>query len=355
MKPSGRIILLSGLPPDRKPSFFRQLHSLAAVWAKKEQPVLLGGPHSLDAEIPSDATAVIALGFPDQFPFLHGKVLDGQSGRPILGLPCFLWSQFSRIPRSALPRLPTYIPLTAKTEAILRGAGVLRIGPVIPHGVDTELFAPFPEPERRDLRRRHHSTDVIVIGTVGNNSRRKRFDLIIRSFALFAVKQASSRLIIKTNRLVSLDGVDLPALVARENLQDRVEFFVKEMSETQMVALYNRMDLYLNLSEWEGFCIPVIEAMACGIPVVSLAIQGPGEILPYEDTLVPDSLIREEEGAVLFTADPRAASRVLLTLAGRGELWRRLRREGRAAAIARYDIRRVAEQWEALLFRGYRE
>jgi glycosyltransferase involved in cell wall biosynthesis len=282
------------------------------------------------------AKALIALGYPDQFSFLYGEPP-----------PCFLWSQFSRAPKRSLPEVATYIPLTAKTGQYLREAGCSRIGPVIAHGVDTGIFSPLSDSERGRLESGH--VRVFVIGTVANNSSRKRFDLIIRSFALFAREHPHSRLLIKSNRYRSLQGVDLPALIAREKLEDRVEIIAAELSETEMAELYNRMDLYLNLSEWEGFCIPVIEAMACGVPVVSLPIQGPGEILPYPDTLVPGSLIRMEEGTVLYEADPRAVCKVLLALAEGNELRRRLGQEGRAAAISCYDIGRIAAQWEAVL------
>jgi len=43
--------------------------------------------------------------------------------------------------------------------------------------------------------------------------------------------------------------------------------------------------VYMNLSEWEGFGIPVIEAMSCGLPVLTHGLQGPGEIVPYTETL----------------------------------------------------------------------
>jgi glycosyltransferase involved in cell wall biosynthesis len=283
----------------------------------------------------SAAQALIALGYPDQFPFLHGFPR---------ATPCYLWSQFSRPPKGVLPRSPTYIPLTERTAAHLRAAGCSRLGPVIPHGVNAGLFAPQgkPVPGR---------THTFVVGTVANNSRRKRLDLIIRSFALFSRERPHSRPLIRTNRPVSLDGLDLPALITRENLEDRVEIILAELTDSQMAQLYNRMDLYLNLSEWEGFCIPVIEAMACAVPVVSPPIQGPGEILPYPDTLVPDCLIREEDGTLLCEADPPAVNTVLSTLADDGELRRRLGREGREAVLSRYDIRRVAAQWEDVLQR----
>jgi glycosyltransferase involved in cell wall biosynthesis len=388
---AGSIVLLSGLPLESRPSFLRQLECLAALWRSearrkgriggrsKGYRVVVGGPvfpapeadtsttagtHSVlgeprwrlqgctgsyprfeDLLTGTDARALIALGYPDQFPFLHGMPRNGPGG----GLPCFLWSQFSRVPRGALPDLPTYVPLTGKSAAFLRRAGCSRIGPVIPHGVDTELFSPACAPGRSPLGRGAGSDRALVIGTVANNSRRKRFDLIVRSFALFAARYPGSRLLMKTNRLVSLDGVDLPALIAAQGLNDRVEVIVGEMSGRQMAELYNRMDLYLNLSEWEGFCIPVIEAMACGVPVVSQGTQGPGEILPYTDSLVTSGRVREEEGTVLYETDPEAVCVVLRALADDTGLRARLSRAGREVAVSAYDIRRIAAQWEALL------
>lgn len=361
-------MLLSGLPLSRKPSFLRQLTLLASVWNHRGRETFLCGPvfpeGTVGVAVPSDplwrlqnggqdhrgfgevvartaAEAVIALGYPDQFPFLYEK-------REI-GIPSFLWSQFSRVPGQALPEQPVYIPLTGKTESFLRLAGCSRIGPIIPHGVDSRRFTPQPEPLRSRLKRSHGLRECFVVGSIGNNSRRKRFDLVVRSFALFTQARQNARLMIKTDRLVSLDGVDLPALIAREGISDRVEVIAEQRSDQELVELYNLMDLYLNLSEWEGFCIPVIEAMACGVPVVSLPIQGPEEILPYRDTLVPGSLVQEEEGSLLYEADPQAVCRVLLEIAEQGELRRQLSRRGRAEAESSYDIRRIVESWEAVL------
>ena len=398
MDDPGSLLLLSGLPLDGKPSFFRQLGSLAALWRRQGWSVFPGGPVFAASESETGTTpwsgkgapevlwhlegisgdplrfedlvarasakAVMALGYPDQFPFLRRL----PQATP---LSCYLWSQFSRPPAGGLPEAPTYIPLTEKTASHLRAAGCSRIGPVIPHGVDTGLFVPLPRPERRRLwgrrssprngsprngspRRsspRRSSADTFVVGTVANNSRRKRLDLIVRSFALFTRQRPLSRLLIKTNRPVSLDGVDLPALIAGERVEDRVEIITAELTDPEMAELYNRMDLYLNLSEWEGFCIPVIEAMACAVPVVGPPTQGPGEILPYPDFLVPDGLIREEEGTLLYEAHPPAVAALLAQLAEDKGLRERLSLEGREAVLSRYDLRRVAAQWEGVLQR----
>jgi glycosyltransferase involved in cell wall biosynthesis len=376
------LLLLSGLPLNRKPSFHRQLVFLAEALRARGWVVVLGGPVFIDSGSPieeaaegaentwsgeaasrvcwsladsvgdplpfadvlsrTDPEAVIALGYPDQFPFLRNAP---QATRPL----CYLWSQFSRPPRRALPEAATYIPLTEKTAAHLRAAGCSRIGPIIPHGVDPGLFAPLPDTKRRRSKAGHGFAHTFVVGTVANNSRRKRLDLIIRSFALFFRQHLFSRLLIKTDRPVSLDGVDLPALIGREKVEDRIQLILGDLTDRQMAALYNRMDLYLNLSEWEGFCIPVIEAMACAVPVLSPPIQGPGEILPYSESLVADGTFREEEGAQLYQADPEAVCRVVKALAADRGLRERLGRAGREAVRSRYDLKRVAEQWERVL------
>jgi glycosyltransferase involved in cell wall biosynthesis len=203
--------------------------------------------------------------------------------------------------------------------------------------------------QRLHLKPDHGRAHTFVVGTVANNSRRKRLDLVVRSFALFARQRPRSRLLIKTDRPVSLDDMDLPARIASEKVEDRVQLILGEFTDTQMAALYNRFDLYLNLSEWEGFCIPVIEAMACGVPVVSPPIQGPGEIIPYSDGLVPGGTFREEDGVALYQADSRAVCRVVEALAEDTSLRAHLGRNGREAVLSRYDLRRVAEQWERVL------
>ncbi|NHW22951.1 MAG: glycosyltransferase family 4 protein [Archaeoglobales archaeon] len=41
------------------------------------------------------------------------------------------------------------------------------------------------------------------------------------------------------------------------------------IKEADMPKLYNCADVYLHTSEYEGFGLPILEAMACGIPVVA--------------------------------------------------------------------------------------
>lgn len=65
--------------------------------------------------------------------------------------------------------------------------------------------------------------------------------------------------------------------------------------ETKMPWLYNACDIYLHPSRYEGFGLPALEAMACGLPVLSSDIPASREVLgesavyvPHWDALGPD-------------------------------------------------------------------
>ncbi|MBD3248338.1 glycosyltransferase [Candidatus Falkowbacteria bacterium] len=58
---------------------------------------------------------------------------------------------------------------------------------------------------------------------------------------------------------------------------DNIEFLtsLRGLSETphdEMPDFYNKLDVYVCASESEGFCNPVVEAMSCGVPVISTAV-----------------------------------------------------------------------------------
>jgi len=175
---------------------------------------------------------------------------------------------------------------------------------------------------------------------------------MFEAFALFEKRSRGSehlRFVVKTDRVKSLDGRDLSELAHRFGIAEQVVIVDEDLSESELVALFGCFNAYLNLSEWEGFCIPVIEAMACGVPVVSHDVQGPGELLPYAELMVPGSIRNTEEGILLLDASPDQAARVLERVHRDKKLGTRLSEIGRKTCVELYDIRRVAESWLELL------
>jgi len=58
------------------------------------------------------------------------------------------------------------------------------------------------------------------------------------------------------------------SLIHRLNLQEHVRI-IPRLSSLDLAALYRASDVYLSMSEHEGFCVPLVEAMASRSPVVA--------------------------------------------------------------------------------------
>ena len=353
------IILLSGTPLDRKTSFTRQLVLLAhtlrgygveafAVGYASEYPGTVsvfgaGGEVILETASNSGllqalgAGACVLLGYPDQLQALP------EAGRS--SIPLFLWAQYSRPPRPEDLAGLIPVPLTKRTGDYLHSSGLSGFPDPIPHGVDTTHFYPLADDERDRIRSSRGLGRRFVVGTVAAHMARKRFDLVLESFARMLAHKRNAFLIIKTDRLLSHEGFDLISRAKALGVLHSVRIVTGELTERGMRELYGQMDVYLNLSEWEGFCIPVIEAMACGVPVACQLIQGPGEIVPYKEFLIGGSDIVKDGESVLLQADPGRAAAVLLEAAALPGLLERLGDEGITAVKECYDIKRVARTW----------
>ncbi len=368
------VLLVSGLELENKTSFTRQLSLLNSAFGGTGIRALLTGPISSDERAPgasvlkdnfgrsyqdisflireTGARAAVLLGYPDQFPFVN-DISNSASDNATDGcgcpdIPFFLWAQFSRPPDEGSLGCLIPVPLTEITRSFIISSGYKNPGPVIPHGVDTSSYYPLNETECKREKYRLGLKDRFVIGSVGANTSRKRFKNIIESFACFYKHRPDGFLLIKTDRVVSLDGTDMREHARKHGVLEAVKFITDDLSKSRMRALYGVMDLYLNLSEWEGFCIPVIEAMACGVPVATQPIQGPVEIMPYPDLIIPESSIHKEEGRVFLHANPAAVAGFMSGVSINTALLKKLGAEGRRAAVNKYDIRVAAGLWEKL-------
>jgi len=342
----------TGVPPDRLP---------APRPGRLRTPVRSGPqfPPAADVfDVPvfsSDAlepiirrhaiSRIILLGYPDQFPFL----LDG------LRIPVYLWYQCSHPGAPPGIESTVVVPLTAMTAGHVKGARFPAVGPVIPHGVDTEIFYPGAGAPGEnggappaDAPHGYRKTAPVLL-TVGANSARKRFDKLLEAFRIVLAELPEATFRIKTDSENKPGGFDLQALAACDIPAGRVSVITAELSDAELASLYASADIYVHAAEWEGFCIPVIEAMACGLPVVTHPVQGPGELVPYPELLVPGSKKAKDGDVELLMADPVSFARAIVRFCSSPELAASASAAGRRAAVEKYDIRVVAEMWARLL------
>ncbi len=117
-------------------------------------------------------------------------------------------------------------------------------------------------------------TNIIFVGRIAPN---KKQEDLIKTFFLYKKRyNENSRLIL----VGSYGGMEsyygrLQEYVKRLNVKD-VEF-TGHIKFDKILAYYRSADLFLCMSEHEGFCVPLVEAMHFGIPIVaydSCAIKG---------------------------------------------------------------------------------
>jgi glycosyltransferase involved in cell wall biosynthesis len=129
--------------------------------------------------------------------------------------------------------------------------------------------------------------------TVGRLAPNKRLEDVVKSFALFQRHRAPRASLV-------VIGSDLGFESYRRALDDLVErvgarrvFFTGPISSAARDAWYRYADVYLSMSVHEGFCAPLIEALAHGLPVVARGagavpetVGGAGLVLDGDDPAV---------------------------------------------------------------------
>lgn len=148
---------------------------------------------------------------------------------------------------------------------------------VIPHGVDGQKFFPFDENDLKAARTAlGYGDEDVVFLNVGAPIWNKGLDLVIEAFFTLRQTHKTARLLIKDqNSLYGFSAVDMIRnLIASGKIQvdndsvESIKVLPQTLSIEQLRSLYNVADFYVSPYRAEGFNLPVIEAMACGTPVI---------------------------------------------------------------------------------------
>ena len=196
----------------------------------------------------------------------------------------WIWCPWTPIDQEPVPRLVierlegahTVLPYAKNGEDNLRRAGVVNVR-YIPHGVDTMTFRPMNQAEAR--AKLHLPQEAFIVGMVAANKglpSRKCFPEQMLAFAQFKRTHPDALMYIHTLSGPEQGGVDFSELVPRCGLtlgRDVVFSdqygYIMGYPEASMAQIYNAVDVLSLTSMGEGFGIPLIEAQACGIPVVT--------------------------------------------------------------------------------------
>ncbi len=204
----------------------------------------------------------------------------------------------------------------------------------IPNGVDTKLFRP-PAERPRALRGTIGIGDSApLVGFVGRLSPEKGPDLFVR------VAELARRAVPDAHFVLIGDGPMRDELIVRideENLRSRVHL---AGLRDDLPQVYGELDLLVSTSRSEAMPLALMEAMACGVPIVATRVGG-----------VPDLVVHESTGFLAGYCDCRTAADAIVELLVSPQERERMSQAARALALQRFDLDDSVAQVSQLLAR----
>ena len=173
---------------------------------------------------------------------------------------------------------------------------------VIPNGVDVSRFVPLPRGEAQNkLGLSAETSRVLYVGAI---TKSKGLDYLLMTFkTLLASAQGPVELVLVGDGDYEQDA---RLLAQRLGIADLV-FFAGKRPNAEIPLWMNSCDVLVLPSLSEGLGVVLIEAMACGKPVVATACGGPEDVVtPYTGILVPP-------------ADEKALAQALLDALSNGD------------------------------------
>jgi glycosyltransferase involved in cell wall biosynthesis len=133
------------------------------------------------------------------------------------------------------------------------------------------------------VRQKYHLGEAPYLLSVGTVQPRKNYQMLIQAFAPLAAK-FPHHLIIAGGKGWLYD--EMMAEVEKQGVAERVHF-IGFVDDEDLPALYSGAALYLFPSLYEGFGLPMLEAMACGVPVIASDVSSLPEVGAETAVLLP--------------------------------------------------------------------
>jgi len=275
-------------------------------------------PHALERCFTRAARGLIAQGWDFDLIDAHYFYPDGVAaartgkalGKPVIitgrGTDINLIPQFARQKEMIIDAAKSAdavitVAQALKTEMVSLGAPPEKIT-VLRNGVDLDLFSPL----NREAIRRSLALSGKTVLSAGHLIDRKGHDLVIEALACLP----------ETTLLIAGDGPNKQALKAcarDRGVADRVRFLGR-IDHDKLAEIYNAADVLALASSREGWPNVLLEAMACGTPVVATPVWGSHEVIrsPQAGLLTKDRTAKSIAGAlqsILDSAPSRKATR----------------------------------------------
>jgi len=241
------------------------------------------------------------------------------------------WYAFTKMQTRVARRLKRIVTVSESSfNDIVKDHGVdPSVMHVVPVGVDPELFRPIPGVERIPGR---------LVTTASADVTMKGLRYLLEALAKLRTERDVTLTVIGRAK----EGGRSAETIARLGLTDAVTF-VSGVSDERIYELYSESELAVVPSLYEGFSLPAIEAMSCGVPLVSTT-----------GGALPEVVGNDNETAFLVEpGDSEALAARIRTALDDPDLRAKVGAQGRQRVIDNWSWKHTAlktlEQYRALL------
>ncbi len=199
--------------------------------------------------------------------YAPGDRFSKNSGRYRIG---FTMQEVDRLPPAWVEQANQMDEVWTPTHwgrEVFRASGVSRPISTMPLGVDTERFTPAPP----RTRLQEHT----IFLSIFEWSERKGWDVLLRAYRAAFRPGAAVLLLLKIDcREPALNPLGELARLLPPPVPPVGVIYNQMLTAAQLVELYQAADCFVLPTHGEGWGMPVLEAMACGVPAIATAWSG---------------------------------------------------------------------------------
>jgi glycosyltransferase involved in cell wall biosynthesis len=225
------------------------------------------------------------------------------------------WYGFLGMQKRVARRMPRILTVSESSKRdIVDQMGVAEeVLKVVPIGADPDHFRPRPEVARVPGR---------IMTTASSDVPLKGLVPLLEAVAKLRTERTDAHLVVVG---ALREGSPVRAVLERLGIADAVTF-ASRVSDDRLVELYGEAEVAVVPSLYEGFSLPAIEAMACGVPVVATT----GGALPEVVGASGDT------GLLVRPNDPGALTHAIDSVLTDRDLAGRLAEAGRRRVLHRF-------------------
>ncbi|HIH09115.1 MAG TPA: glycosyltransferase family 4 protein [Candidatus Diapherotrites archaeon] len=246
-----------------------------------------------------------------------------------------------------------------------------------PIGIDTGQMTPLPKTDPRVICMREYlgiKEDEKMILTAGGDTTSKGFQEVLNALGKIGDRFTKWKYIGKAweNHMPYYHYKEEAAIIKQFGFKKKVKYIDGQTSRETLRVLLSAADIYAAPSRIEGFGMLQVEAMACGIPVLSIDAGGIKDTVVHKETgflaKVGETIDLEQEWAYkemgfdkkqvvkfekpktfAYRADIDDLSQYLLKLLEDGGLCERLGKSGREHAVANFDCTKTSNDMACII------